>query len=821
MQYFGIGEKRNGENKMVKKTIILIILIMSIGIVSALQVNDGFFYYSDDTSALSSDVVLNMPFLSISSNNTNTIDYSVNNLIGYVYNTTYNSTDNSYLFDGNYSYIEINNTPIIPSFSINSYTGEPRNIFFKPDGLKMYVADSVGNNILHFNLTTAWDITTLVYNGAFPSGMVDPAGLFIKSDGLKFWVLAYGTDYIRQYNMSVAWEMNTSTYENINYSTLTLDTTPLGFTFNNDGTKLYLSGSTTDNIFELNLSTAWDISTLTYTNKKFFNGNFEDGVNQIFINDNGTKMWVHGSVNDVVVEYVLYTPYDITTMTSIGKRLYTGVLDTGATGMFFNPNGSILYTTGTTTDTIYRINLSIPYDLYDYKYGTSSTEVTTVFIKHGRDLGSTTIFTDGIYSVAFNNDGTKVYVLSSATYDMIAQFNLTTPYDIKTTVFDNKEYNVSLIDTLSSAIFFKPDGTTMYLVGRTTDKIYQFNLTTAWDITTLTLTNNVSYTSGGASEAWQLFISPDGLNAYLADNGHNAWFWYSLSQAWNISTLTNITHEHTQILETANIGIYFNSNGTLMFLGGQSHAGVTKYELTTAWNISTAINTEQQISSLWPAMLGLLLTPNGTSLLMWGSGIDSIQQYNLTNAWSFEETNSGYTISSCINPKTIGEVQGIIIDKGFSTVGIYGYSLRMNTVSNRVQFYDSNGNTPTYSDVNSVPFNSWTSIIVTKNANGKTKIYTNGNKSSYDFILPPNYMITNDYLIKTRIGNRANNIDRTFNGSIGRTILMNRTVTDAEAYKISRTCTNLNYPYFGSKDYLYTLISTPNLRCDRSGCVVI
>ena len=65
----------------------------------------------------------------------------------------------------------------------------------------------------------------------------------------------------------------TTTYDIANASFTTsltgINSFSEGFTFNNDGTKLYITGISTDAVQQYSLSTAWDVSTATYDSVSF------------------------------------------------------------------------------------------------------------------------------------------------------------------------------------------------------------------------------------------------------------------------------------------------------------------------------------------------------------------------------------------------------------------------------------------------------------------------------------------------------------------------------------------------------------------------
>jgi len=80
-------------------------------------------------------------------------------------------------------------------FSIAAQEISPHGIFFKPDGTKMYVIGSDGDDVNEYNLGTAWDVSTAVYSQLFSVAGEDtiPTGIFFKPDGLKMYVIGWSS----------------------------------------------------------------------------------------------------------------------------------------------------------------------------------------------------------------------------------------------------------------------------------------------------------------------------------------------------------------------------------------------------------------------------------------------------------------------------------------------------------------------------------------------------------------------------------------------------------------------------------------------------
>ncbi|GAI59670.1 unnamed protein product, partial [marine sediment metagenome] len=76
--------------------------------------------------------------------------------------------------------------------------------------------------------------------------------------------------------------------------------------------------------------------------------------------------------------------------------------------------------------------------------------------------------------VFFKPDGTKMYITGEVT-DTVYQYSLSTPWDVSTASYD-KYKDVSSQDTSPMGVCFKPDGIKMYIMGNKNDTVYQYSL---------------------------------------------------------------------------------------------------------------------------------------------------------------------------------------------------------------------------------------------------------------------------------------------------------------------------------------------------------
>ena len=239
------------------------------------------------------------------------------------------------------------------SFSVAGEDLNPEGLFFKPDGTKMYVVGDSGNDVGEYDLSSAWDISTASFLQRLSvSGQeTNPQGLFFKSDGLKLYVVGRSSDNVNEYDLSTAWDTSTAAFLQ-SFSVAAQETAPSGVFFKPDGVKMYVVGPNVDNVNEYDLSTAWDTSTAAFLQS--FSVNIQEvSPSDLSFNPDGTKMYVVGSSGDDVTEYDLSTAWDISSASYL-QNFSVAVQDNVPKGLFFKSDGSKMYVVGSQNDTIYQ-----------------------------------------------------------------------------------------------------------------------------------------------------------------------------------------------------------------------------------------------------------------------------------------------------------------------------------------------------------------------------------------------------------------------------------------------------------------------------------
>ena len=244
---------------------------------------------------------------------------------------------------------------LVQSFSVAAQETAPRSVTFKPDGTKMYVS---GNAFFHqYNLGTAWDVSTALFSTERGKlgAEVHPSGLFFKPDGLKMYFTGSNSDAVSECNISTAWDVSTASYVR-GFSVSAQETAPTGLFFKPDGTKMYVTGTTGDDINEYNLSTAWDVSSTTVSAVFSVSGQ-ENQPFALFFKPDGMAMYILGNGSDTIHEYTLSTAWEVLTASYV-RGFGVSAQDSVPYGLFFKPDGTKMYVIGQVSDRVHEYDLT-------------------------------------------------------------------------------------------------------------------------------------------------------------------------------------------------------------------------------------------------------------------------------------------------------------------------------------------------------------------------------------------------------------------------------------------------------------------------------
>jgi DNA-binding beta-propeller fold protein YncE len=512
------------------------------------------------------------------------------------------------------SYAVYNGAPV-NWFHVGSQETAPQGVFFKPDGTKMYVTGSGGDDVNEYSLSTAWDVSTASYvqNFSVSSQAPAPRGLSFKDDGTEMYVVCSSNDVVYQYSLSTAWDISTASY--VDYQNVApQDSAPTGLFFKDDGTTMYITGSNADKVYQYSLSTAWVISTASYV--RFLDVSAQDGAPQdLFFRGNGRTMYVTGNAGGVY-QYSLSSAWNVDTASYV--QTFSVTSETPAPkDLFFTDDGTEMYVLGGGSDNaVHRYSLSTAWDISTASFTYPSTDYFSVANEHTTPTG-----------LFLKPDGTKMYVTGSVGDD-VNEYSLSTAWDISTASY-TQNFSVASQETAPQDLFFKPDGTKMYVTGSVGDAVYEYSLSTAWDVSTTSYVQNFSVASEDTIPRG-LFFKDDGTAMYVVGDAGSDVYEYSLSTAWDISTASYTQNFSVTGQGTAPQALFFKPDGTNMYVIDENVDNVNEYSLSTAWDISTASYVQDlSVAAQDSNPYGLFFKNDGTKMYVIGEDRSAVLSYDL------------------------------------------------------------------------------------------------------------------------------------------------------------------------------------------------
>jgi hypothetical protein len=202
------------------------------------------------------------------------------------------------------------------SVSYAATTGNATGMTFNPDGTKLFAVGRTGNTVSQHTLSTPFDLTTASNDSSdfsVSSQSSGTRGLYIDASGTRMYVIDESSDRVYQYSMSSGFDLSTASYDSKSFDFSSQEGNPSGLSFKTDGTKMYITGFTSDDVHQYTLSTPWDVSTASYDSVSFSIGSQEAAPFDMFIGDGGARMFIVGTGTDSAYQYTLSTPWDVST----------------------------------------------------------------------------------------------------------------------------------------------------------------------------------------------------------------------------------------------------------------------------------------------------------------------------------------------------------------------------------------------------------------------------------------------------------------------------------------------------------------------------
>ena len=250
------------------------------------------------------------------------------------------------------------------------------------------------------------------------------------------------------------------------------------------------------------------------------------------------------------------------------------------TGMCFNGDGTKMYVCGEGTDTVYQYSLSSAYDLSTASYDSVSLSVAS---QQGAPR-----------SVVFNNDGSALYICGPSS-SSAHQYTLSTPYDLSTGSYASKTINLSSQELYPCGLIFNNDGSSMYVVGSQNETVYQYTLSTPFDLSTASYASKSLDGSSEQSSSTGLAFNSDGTKIFIIGETPTKIFQYTLSSAYDASTGSYDSISYTYSEGSVPRDIVWGNSGNKFYIPDSGPDDI--YQYTPGGGASSSVNAGLAIST--------------------------------------------------------------------------------------------------------------------------------------------------------------------------------------------------------------------------------
>jgi len=453
---------------------------------------------------------------------------------------------------------------------------------FNSDGSSLYVAQG-RTATMQINLDQPYELDTAnidlskykfhITGGV--SGEYVPTGFDFSPDGSKYYQIGTINQRIAEFNLPEPFNPNTAVLANL-FVLSNRDTAPHGLKWGNAGSSFYFYGDQRKGYFQHNCTIPYQAN--TGANVGFFRHFHAPDVGTVnqssytelnFTPDGNTLMVSHWTAG-ITVPVRLRTPWALNSI----LNGYSNLMLTNANGLDLDIPGEKLYMYYDAN--IHQYTFDIPGEVGSIRYNKHTTSFTT-------DVGRS------VDSMHFSHDGANLYIGSKAS-NCITQWSVATPWDIGSiSLVSNLNLNVVGANVVSpTALTFSEDGTKMYVGSDFRDRVYEFDLTGPWDITTASNTRSFLI-SARESIIGSVQFSPDGRNMYISGSGTNEVSQYRVPNAWildnSVTNTENLTRIRVTPTQTLTQGALFSRNGKRLYFYNRSGQGVRMFHATNAWSV--------------------------------------------------------------------------------------------------------------------------------------------------------------------------------------------------------------------------------------------
>jgi DNA-binding beta-propeller fold protein YncE len=238
------------------------------------------------------------------------------------------------------------------SFSVGAQDNDPEDVAFSASGEKMYIVGSSSDSVFEYSLADPFAPTTAVFTQSFdvsPQANL-PTGVALSDTGGRMFIVDNTDNRAYQYNLSTPFDISTAAFDT-SFGVLNNAARPNDISFSDTGDRMFIVADDASKISQFNLSTPFDISTAGFDSDFSVSGQ-ESTPQGVTFSPSGDKMFLVGSGSNSAFQYVLTSPFEISTASFTGVSFDVATQNVDPSGIAFSEAGDRLFIIGTDSDSV-------------------------------------------------------------------------------------------------------------------------------------------------------------------------------------------------------------------------------------------------------------------------------------------------------------------------------------------------------------------------------------------------------------------------------------------------------------------------------------
>lgn len=240
------------------------------------------------------------------------------------------------------------------SFDTSDDTAGTRALHFRPGGTRFYIVGRSSQNVVEYHLSSVWDVSTASYERELDTSSQGDVthGVYLRDDGVLMWV--FNRTEVYEFTLSTPWDVTSASQTGYLDMSSTVSRAH-DIDFRPDGTMFFVEDREDQNVYAFALSTPWDVETASLDETLDISAN-HDEVRGIELNHDGDRMFLLDTALGVVQQWLLSTPWDISTAT-FDRDFDVSDQSSNPRGLAFGNAGAAMYVVDSSSRVVYQYEL--------------------------------------------------------------------------------------------------------------------------------------------------------------------------------------------------------------------------------------------------------------------------------------------------------------------------------------------------------------------------------------------------------------------------------------------------------------------------------